>query len=482
LAILILAIALLDIFIRIIEKRFYKYLYVFTFLIFMRFINIAFAPELPVHRALLFIQSIIEVFTLFFLLADLKNIKNSDKIFFIRFIQSLVIIHLIASLVGFTANLTGHVNLAKILIDAIITNSLVALMLVISAVTIISLIQISIESSLSDKLNFIKNRRAYLKRMTEKIIVAVAVLIWVDSIIRILGLEKNAYDLLAKLFSDEISIGFATFTLGSILLFLFVIWLSIITGKVIRAVLDDDILTKVSLKKGVPRIISVMVQFTLVSLGVLLAVSSVGMPLDQLTIIFSAFSVGLGFGLQNIVNNFVSGVILLFERPIQIGDTVEIGNLIGNVKSMGIRSSNVRTFEGAEVIVPNGHLISNEVVNWTLSDKRRRIEIISGVAYGSEVHKVQKLLLSILKEHPDIINDPEPMVLFNDLGESSLDFRLLFWTDNFDEWIRIKSEVTFMIHDSLYKEGITIPFPQRDLHIKGDLGKLIFNNEKKEKE
>lgn len=219
--------------------------------------------------------------------------------------------------------------------------------------------------------------------------------------------------------------------------------------------------------------ISVMARYTLIVIGVLVAVSLAGMSLSNLTIILGAFSVGIGFGLQNIFNNLVSGLILLFERPIQIGDVVEVGSLVGNVKSMGIRSSNLRTFDGAEVIVPNGHLISNEVINWTLSDNKRRIEIISGVAYGSDVHKVQELFLKLLQDHPDVLQYPAPRVYFNDMGESSLDFRLLFWTDNFDEWLRIRSEMIFKIYDTLKAEGIEIPFPQRDLHIKSGEDKII---------
>jgi small-conductance mechanosensitive channel len=188
--------------------------------------------------------------------------------------------------------------------------------------------------------------------------------------------------------------------------------------------------------------------------------------MDQLTIIFSAFSVGIGFGLQNIFNNLVSGVILLFERPIQLGDTVEVGTLIGRVQSMGIRSSNIKTFDGAEVIVPNGQLISQEVVNWTLTDQHRRIEVISGVAYGSDVHKVKELLMGVLNEHPDIMKEPNPQVLFNAMGDSSLDFRMLFWTAKFDDWLRVKSEIVFAVHDILYANNIEIPFPQRDLHIR----------------
>ena len=289
--------------------------------------------------------------------------------------------------------------------------------------------------------------------------------LWINYILQILRVNDIFYRFIDSVFNTKISLGTATFSMGSVLLFFFIIWLSVIVSDMIKAVLEDDVLNRVSLKKGVPRMISVVVRFSLISVGIFLAVSAIGMPLNQLTIIISAFSVGIGFGLQNIVNNFVSGIVLLFERPVQIGDTVEVNNLIGKVSSMGIRSSNVRTFDGAEVIVPNANLISSEVINWTLSDKKRRIEIFSGVAYGSDIYKVREILLNILNSHPDILKEPEPLVLFNDLGESSLDFRLLFWTDNYDKWIIIKSEITFKIYDALTEEGIKIPFPQRDLHI-----------------
>ena len=181
----------------------------------------------------------------------------------------------------------------------------------------------------------------------------------------------------AQFLTDDISIGSASFTFAGILTFFLVIWLSIVVANIIRAILEEDVLNKMKLAKGLPHTISVMVRYTLITVGLLLAVSAAGMPLDSLTILFGAFGVGIGFGLQNIFNNLVSGLILLFERPIQIGDTIEVGQLMGNVKSIGIRSSNVRTFDGAEVIVPNGQLISNEVVNWTLSDQTRRIEVIA---------------------------------------------------------------------------------------------------------
>jgi small-conductance mechanosensitive channel len=367
---------------------------------------------------------------------------------------------------GLIANFTGHLRLAEIAIDLSITNTLVGLLLIISTVVLIGLFQLAIDGKYLRKFHFIKNRAQFLKSKVVVIMMLALALLWINYILQILRISEIFYQFLDSILNTKISLGTATFSMGSVLLFFFIIWLSVIVSDMIKAILEDDILRRISLKKGVPRMISVIIRFSLISIGIFLAVSAIGMPLNQLTIIISAFSVGIGFGLQNIVNNFVSGVVLLFERPVQIGDTVEVSNLIGNVKSMGIRSSNIRTFDGAEVIVPNANLISNEVINWTLSDKKRRIEIFSGVAYGSDVYLVEKILLDILNQHPDILKEPEPLVLFNDLGESSLDFRLLFWTENYERWIIIKSEVIFKIHDALNEAKIKIPFPQRDLHIK----------------
>jgi small-conductance mechanosensitive channel len=186
-----------------------------------------------------------------------------------------------------------------------------------------------------------------------------------------------------------------------------------------------------------------------------------------LAILFGFLGVGIGFGLQNIFNNLVSGLILAFERPIQVGDIIQIStlNLMGEVKEIGIRASIVRTFDGAEVVVPNGNLISNEMINWTLSDNRRRQEIIVGVAYGTDTNKVLEILNVLISDHENILKNPAPLVIFLGFGESSLDFRVLFWT-HFDVGLSTKSKVGMEIDEAFKKAGIEIPFPQRDLHLR----------------
>jgi len=166
------------------------------------------------------------------------------------------------------------------------------------------------------------------------------------------------------------------------------------------------------------------------------------------------------------VNNFISGIILLTEQPVQVGDTIEMGPIFGEVQRIGIRSSTVRSFQGAEIIVPNADLISEQVTNWTLSDRRRRVEISLGVAYGSDPDLVLRVLTESAQNNENILQDPEPYALFRGFGESSLDFELRAWTDEFDNFLRVKSALSASIVGALRSAGLEIPFPQRDLHVR----------------
>jgi potassium efflux system protein len=215
----------------------------------------------------------------------------------------------------------------------------------------------------------------------------------------------------------------------------------------------------------VPYAMSGLVRYTLIFLGLLVGLSAAGVELSKLTVIVGGLGVGIGFGLQNVVNNFVSGLILLFERPIQVGDSVQLPDVWGSVKRIGIRASVIRTFDGAEVIVPNGMLISEKVTNWTLSDKRRRIEVDVGVVYGTPAQRVIDLLLGVAKANPKVIANPEPRAYFVGFGDSALDFKLRAWSELLDDGYSIRSEITVAVQVALEQAGIGVPFPQRDLHL-----------------
>lgn len=209
--------------------------------------------------------------------------------------------------------------------------------------------------------------------------------------------------------------------------------------------------------------------YVLITFAALVGIGIAGFNFGNLAIIAGALSVGIGFGLQNIVNNFVSGLILLFERPLRTGDWIVVGNTEGYVKKINMRSTQIQTFDRADVIVPNSELISQQVTNWMLQDSQGRARVPIGVAYGSDTQKVKDILEKVAREHPSVISDgsyPPPKVLFRAFGESSLDFEIRCFIRNIDERLSVISDLNFAIDAAFRAEGIEIPFPQRDLHIR----------------
>jgi small-conductance mechanosensitive channel len=206
-----------------------------------------------------------------------------------------------------------------------------------------------------------------------------------------------------------------------------------------------------------------IVRYSVVGAGIFLAISSLGIDLGTFGLLAGTLGVGLGFGLQNVIANFVSGLILTFERPIQVGDKIEVGDVLGNVKQIGVRSSTVKTFDGSEVIVPNADLISNQVVNWTLTDARQRMKLPVKVAFESDPEQVLEILLEIAKEHPAVLKDPEPVATFNGFGDYFLDFTLYYWiTGNI---FQTKTEVALGVHRNIKAAGIKKPKPQQEIQI-----------------
>ena len=287
-------------------------------------------------------------------------------------------------------------------------------------------------------------------------------LVFVVSFLKNFNLYTSAKDSIISFFTDERVMGELTYTYGGIALFLVVIYLASKLSSAIKFLSEGKSYYK-SQKETAN--MAVVIRFFLVTVGFLLALLVSGIPIDRITIILGALSVGIGFGLQNIVNNLISGIILIFERPIQTGDLVELQQYTGFVKDIGIRSSVIRTYEGAEVIVPNGHLVSQEVINWTLSSRDRRVEMRVGVAYGSDVKQVIEIITGVLQAHDKVISYPAPAVLLDGFGDSSVDFRCLIWTNDIDNWLKIKSELSTDIYNALNEANITIPFPQRDIHV-----------------
>jgi small-conductance mechanosensitive channel len=240
----------------------------------------------------------------------------------------------------------------------------------------------------------------------------------------------------------------------------------------LQALLMEKVLSSRQMDTGARLSIVRLVHYGLVLVGFLIALSALGFELKNVTIIGGALGVGIGFGMQAIVNNFVSGLILLFERPIKVGDVIQLSDgQQGRVLNLGLRATTVQTFDRAEIVVPNGDLIANQVTNWTLGDRSMRLKIPVGVAYGSDVETVMRVLMAVATESTRVLQDPRPMVLFLNFGDSSLDFQLRVWIADFNDRRIIQSALIREIDRRFRVEGVEIPFPQRDLHLRSVDGK-----------
>lgn len=234
-----------------------------------------------------------------------------------------------------------------------------------------------------------------------------------------------------------------------------------------RRLLKRVILSKTSLDRGQQEAIAAVTGYVVILLGLIIGLQASGFDLSALAVIAGAVSIGIGFGLQNIANNFISGLIILAERPIKVGDRIEVGNVTGEVVKISARSTSVLTNDDVTIIVPNSEFISNRVINWSHSAPRVRFHIPVPAAYGVDARLVEKALLEVAAENPNVRKDPPPVVRFKEFGDSSLNFELYVWTSVLlHRQGRLRSELNFAIYEKFKTLGIQIPFPQRDLHLR----------------
>jgi small-conductance mechanosensitive channel len=368
--------------------------------------------------------------------------------------------------VSLIANLLGNVSLAELLTRGVMGGAYIAVLLFTAVLILDGFVTVLLRTPQARNLRMVRVHSDRLIHRFQTLIHLGALILWLSLVLPGFAIWEPMKTAFTWILAQGFEVGHIDVTIGNVLAFIVALWLSIMISRTIRFVLQEDILSRIDLPRGVPATISMMIHYSIITLGFLIALAAAGIELSQFALIFGALGVGIGFGLQGLVNNFVSGLILAFERPIQLGDTVEVGTLLGVVRRIGIRSSTVRTFEGAEVIVPNGNLISNDVINWTLSDRLRRVHVEVGVAYGTDPKRVLEILGAVAKNHKDVLEHPAPDILFMGFGDSSLNFLMRVWTARSEVWWNIRSEVTVAVSDALKENGIEIPFPQRDLHLR----------------
>lgn len=258
-------------------------------------------------------------------------------------------------------------------------------------------------------------------------------------------------------------------TLLSVIIFLIFITGSILVGGIVRRTLLNRVLPRFEIERGLQYTLSRITYYLIITLGLIISFQFIGLDLSSLAVIFGLLSVGIGFGLQNITNNFISGLIVLFERPISVGDRVEVGGVEGDVLEINIRSTKIRTLNNISIIVPNQEFVGSNVINYSHGDPSYRLDLSVGVSYSSDLDKVLEVLHKVANDHPGIMKSPEPEVHLKEFGDSSWNMQLRLWVSDVKEYRHIRNEVNQSIVRAFRENNIEIPFPQRDLHVRSSV-------------
>jgi len=402
----------------------------------------------------------------YFLVLRLKRRGGLPPKSWLSLLARIAPVALFLLVIAVAANLNGNISLADLLVHGTLASTWVSAVLFAAAFIVDDFTQMLVRSKVGQKLRMVTLRGPEIAQASRRLTRFLALFSWAAITLSSFQLLQPVVTRLRDWLAISWRFGELEFTLGGVATFVIGVLIAVYASRLVRFLLNEEILSRVAWPPGAKSTTATLAYYGVLFAGLLLALSAAGIETSQFAIIVGALGVGIGFGLQNVVNNFVSGLILMFERPIQPGDIIDVDTLQGRVIEIGLRATRVQTWEGAEVIVPNGTMLSGNLVNWTLSDSSRRVEIPVGVAYGTSVRRVLDLLTRIAQEQPNAMKDPPPVVLFSGFGESSLDFSVRFWTRDAATAVAARSEAGVAISEALEAEGIEIPFPQRDLHLR----------------
>ncbi|NDY42451.1 mechanosensitive ion channel [Dissulfurirhabdus thermomarina] len=283
--------------------------------------------------------------------------------------------------------------------------------------------------------------------------------------LQVWGLYESPAKAWAAVMGLGVSYGGFSLDLRAVLAAVLALYLAFLGSWGAQAFLEAEVFPRRRLDRGVRDSIRRLLHYALVIVGFVMALGFLGVEMQHFVVLAGALGIGIGFGLQNVVNNFVSGLILLFERPIKVGDTIVQNGEWAVVRRIGMRSTVVETYDQSEIIIPNSQLVSETVVNWTLSTSRARVTLPVGVAYGSDTDEVMRILLEAAAQHPAVLPEPKPYVVFRGFGESSLDFELRCWIGDANRRVETRSDLGLFVDRRFREEGVVVPFPQRDLHL-----------------
>jgi small-conductance mechanosensitive channel len=362
------------------------------------------------------------------------------------------------------ANLVGNISLAAMLVSATLDSIYAALAIYAGSTVLLSVSQALLTGPTAARIS--SRYGASLLPAVQNLGRAALFAAWLLFTLQAFRIYRPASSLATTVLTHEFKLGELALSLGGLLTFALATWAAFWVAKTLRQLLAEDILPSLSLPRGVGNSVSSLSYYVVLFLGLLAALAAAGFQVGQLTIIFGALGVGIGIGLQDVVRNFVSGLILMFERPIQRGDTVEVAGMEGTVREIGLRATIVTTWDGADVVVPNGMLLADKLVNWTLNGTRRRVTMNVSTSFAAAPQRTIEVLLAIARSVDGVALSPAPAVIMTGMAPGELLFNVRVWTTEFSDWINVRTELTMKIRDGLAEAGIEVPRPQRELIVR----------------
>ena len=372
---------------------------------------------------------------------------------------------LFAFLTAFVAGALGYMHLARMIGSGALGSSYAGLVMAVGVRALRDLVAYALRMRPLRLLRVVQLHRPLIEHRVARFLGWVGTIAWALSALSAFGVLDPVVAVGGQVLALRLGWGAVRASVSDVLAFVLAVWIAVKVARLTRFVLDADVFPRVRLAKGVPQALSSLIQYGIVIVGFSLALVALGIDFTKLTILLGALGVGVGFGLQNVVSNVASGLVLLFERTIRIGDAIEVGEVQGEVQAIGVRSSTVRVWQGAEVIVPNAELVSQVVTNWTLSDRRCRLEVSVSVVHGTDPAEISRLMTEAAHAHPKVLATPAPVVLFKSLVDGVLLFELRCWTDDYDSGVVTRSELTAGIYRALEAARIAISLPPRAVRL-----------------
>ena len=441
----------------VVKKEYYKYIYI-IFTLFTLFLieKNSIGYELESRIFLLLINATLFVSILYILIHRVLYSINENMV--TKMGSYLLILSLILLFVAGVTNLYGSVLLSTRIIHGVLTSLYASMVFYALYIILTGYVVIILRRRISTASNMLEKYSKNIENTTKFLIKIWMFAWWFLIVVKVVGI----YPFLVTLKNDSLALSWqvsnTTISVQSIFDFIFIVFATWVLARLIRTILEVEVFARFDFPRGMPTAIITVVNYTIVISGTIIAFTSLGVSAQQFALVFGALGVGIGFGLRNIIANFVSGIIMVFERPVQIGDVIEVDKTMGEVQSIGSRASTLKTFDGSEVIIPNADFIAKEITNWTLSDKHRRKVIDFKVAFDTDIELILKIMKEVALAHPDVLKDPEPLATFQGFGEYYLEFKLYFWLS--ENLIVAPSDVSIGIYKTLKDAGVKMPVPK----------------------